>query len=127
MRPGNGNPRPLRRILYFQDKDLDPLGSLEHLAAHLLRLRKDGVHLSKVDAHVPADIPLHDAGNDLLLLAEPLVELGLPALLADFLENHVLCVLGCDPAEVVGVNGNLDDVANLEFRIPHPGVRNADL
>ena len=127
MRTGYGNTRSLRGVLNFQNVNLDTLGRLEDLALYLLCLVQDGVHLAQVDADVLAQVTLYDTGYHILLLLVPLVKLHAALFLTDFLQDDILCVLGSDTTKGLGLDRNVDDVAQEELRVFQSCFRVADL
>ena len=61
--------------------------------------------LTKIYADVAADVTLYDTGNNLFLLRTATrLNCCLALLLADLLQDHVLCVLRSDTAEILGLD-----------------------
>ena len=127
MGSGNGDSRTAVGVLNLQHIQTDALGRAELLGLDLLVLGEHGVNLAQVDIVIMVDIALYHTGNDILLLAVPVLEQGLSLLLADLLKNHVLRVLRCNSSELLRVDGKTHDVADSGLRVPHPRFRFADL
>ena len=91
----------LGRVLYLQNVYFDTFCWPEHLSLHLLALAEHGIGLAQVDADVFPQITLHHTCHNLPFFFIVLIKYNAPLLLADFLEDHVLRILGGNAAELL--------------------------
>ena len=127
MGPGNQDTGTLGRILYFHHIYLNALGGIEGLPFDHLILIEHGIHLAQVHTDILANIPLYNTGHHIFFLLVVLIVQGFSLFLPDFLQNHVLGILGGNTAELFGFHFHVDNIADLVFGIPHSGVRQTDL
>ena len=111
----------------LQHVDLDPLAVLVGLPGDHLVGGQDAVGLAQLHVGVALLHPLHDGGEDLVLLLGVLLvdvaALGLP----DALDHHLLGGLGGDAPELAGVRLLLHDVAHLVEGVDLLGGGQGDL
>ena len=97
----------------LQHVDLDPLVVLVVLPGDHLVLGQDAVGLAQLHVGVALLHPLHDGGEDLVLLLGVLLVDVAPLGLPDPLDHHLLGGLGGDAPELAGVRLLLDHVSLL--------------
>ena len=113
MCSGNKDTRSLRCILYLKNVNLYSLSWLECLAFYLLVLCKDCVCLTEVDADILAHYSLNNTGYHFFFDSVVLIVENFTLFLTDFLKNDVLCVLGCDTSEFLGLDLNFHNITDL--------------
>ena len=101
MCSGNSNTRSLCRILYLHNIKLNVLCRFEMLAMHLLAFHQDCINLTEVNTDIITTVTLNNTGDNLTLFLKILCIQHLSLLLADLLNNNLLCLLCSDSAEVL--------------------------
>src|SRR5262245_2508965 len=121
--------RPLRRAGHLEHAGANAIAGVVALAQDLLAFRQDRLGLSDLEDHVALLDAVHDAAQDLALLAGKLrvdpLSLGVPHLL----EDDLLGGLGRDPPEVLGrtLLLELELVVELRVGVQRLGVGETDL
>ena len=111
----------------FQNIQLDSLGRLKDFSPDLFVFSQYRVHLSKVNADISSHIPLYDTGYDIFFLAVIFVAENLTLLLANFLQNHIFCILGGNTPKFSGLNFNIYHIPQLIPAIDHLRIGKTDL
>ena len=127
MGSGNQDAGAFGRILYFHHIYLNALGGIEGLPFDHLILIEHGVHLAQVHTDILANIPLYNTGHHIFFLLVVLIVQGFSLFLPDFLQNHVLGILGGNTAELLGTDVHPHHIPQIIFGIFHAGVCKTDL
>ncbi len=120
-------------VAHFHHVDLDPVALAEVLALDALVGHEHGLGKLAVggdaDGHrtVSRLDMADDAGEDLMLLGGELLVNDAALRLADALDDDLLCRLGGDAAELLGLHGNGDQIAELGAAADLPGGLEIDL
>ena len=117
MCSGNQDTRSLRCILNFKNVNFYSLSWLEGLTLYLFVLCKYCVCLTKVDADIFAHYSLNNTGYHFFFDSIVLIVKNFTLFLTDFLKNDILCILGCDTSEFLGLDLNLHNITDLCVRV----------
>ena len=127
MRPRDHDLRAPVALLDLDHIGLHPIVLPVAFPGNLLGRRQHRLDATEIHVDVSPLHPLDRAGNDVPFPIAKLLVHHVPLGLADPLHDDLLRRLGGDPAEVLGGHLDLDDVADLAFRVPPSGLRQRDL
>src|SRR5215813_14351088 len=127
MRPRERDLWSLGTPPHLEHEGADAITRVEALARDLLTLGQDRLGLADLDDDVALLDAVHDAPQDLAVLALELLEdpiaLGVPYAL----QNHLLGGLGGDATELLGRQLLLELVVELGLRVQRFGIGEAEI
>src|SRR5262249_51669533 len=127
MRPRERDLRPLGAPPHLEHEGADAITRVEALTWDLLTLGQDRLGLPDLDDDIALLDAVHDAPQDLAVLALELLEDAIALGVPHALQDHLLGRLGGDPTELLGRELLLELVVELGLRVQRLGIGETDL